>query len=85
MKCALCSLGISLFLSVSEITGHLAGTTTPWCNTIHNLTNQERDDAICLLSYVTKAATLHLFTFTMSNYNYYMATDTDRLSCNLIG
>ena len=28
----------------------------PGCNKIHKLTNQERDDAICFLSYVTKGS-----------------------------
>ena len=40
------------------------------CNAIHKLTNIERDKRSMFLSYVTKAATLHHFTFTMSNYNY---------------
>ena len=40
-----------------------------WCNTIHKLTNQERDNAICFLSYVIERSSLHQLTSTVSNYN----------------
>ena len=41
-----------------------------WCYTIHILTNQERNVPYVSCPTSKKAATLHEFTFTMSNCNY---------------
>ena len=45
------------FVSVKiDLKAHLLTVKITWCDTIHKLTSQERDDAICFLSYVTKGS-----------------------------